>query len=204
VSGHGDAPRQRILAAAGEELARVGHRRLTVVAVAAAAGMAHPNVYRYFTSKAALIDALTAAWLKPLEQQLAAVADGPDPAVDKLERLILALHRGYRQRLGAEPQLFEAFVMAFEGNRGVARQHRTRVRALLDRAVEEGVSANAFGLRDRNRALTLVLDATYRFLHPGLIVADLRAEQDRHADERLARVIDAVIAALQRGASSRR
>ena len=44
-----------------------GSRAVTVVGIAEAAGMTHANVYRYFPSKAALIDAVAARWLKSLE-----------------------------------------------------------------------------------------------------------------------------------------
>jgi AcrR family transcriptional regulator len=41
------------------------HARTTVVGVAADAGMTHANVYRYFSSKTALIDEVVASGLRP-------------------------------------------------------------------------------------------------------------------------------------------
>jgi hypothetical protein len=41
-------------------------------------------------SKAALIDAVAGRWLKGVEAVIAEIADAPDPADDKLERLIQA------------------------------------------------------------------------------------------------------------------
>ena len=49
---------QKLLALAGEHLRRFGRKRLTVVGVAEEAEMTHANVYRYFPSKAALLDAV--------------------------------------------------------------------------------------------------------------------------------------------------
>jgi AcrR family transcriptional regulator len=63
------------------------------VAIAEAAGMTHANVYRYFPSKEALIDAVVDAWIKSVETRLTDIADGPDPSDDKLERMVLALAR---------------------------------------------------------------------------------------------------------------
>ena len=48
----------RLLSIAADRLRRHGARGVTVVGVAQEAGMTHANVYRYFPSKAALIDAL--------------------------------------------------------------------------------------------------------------------------------------------------
>ncbi|MGL4728184.1 MAG: TetR/AcrR family transcriptional regulator, partial [Bosea sp. (in: a-proteobacteria)] len=66
---------QRLLGIAGEHLRRFGPRRLTVVGVAEEAGMTHANVYRYFPSKEALLDAVVETWLKGMERRLADVAD---------------------------------------------------------------------------------------------------------------------------------
>ena len=48
--------------------------------------MSHANIYRYFPSKSALVEGVTDYWLRPIEAGLRDIADGPDPAYDKLER----------------------------------------------------------------------------------------------------------------------
>ena len=107
----------RILAIAAEHVRRHGIARTTVVSVAREAGMTHANVYRYFPSKAALADAVTADWLKPLEAELAQVADAPDPADDKLERMLMAIASTQRDKLETDPNLFDLYVTAHEENR---------------------------------------------------------------------------------------
>ena len=57
----------RILDLAAEHIRQHGIERTTVVAIAREAAMSHGNVYRYFPSKEALVDAVTAQWLKPIE-----------------------------------------------------------------------------------------------------------------------------------------
>jgi AcrR family transcriptional regulator len=190
------APKARILAVAADHLQRYGARRITVVGVAEEAGMTHANVYRYFTSKLALLDALTADWLKPLEERLAAAADAPDPAPDKLERMLLAIGRAYRDVMERDPHLFGVFVSAFEESRGVARKHRARVRQLIDRVVEEGIASDAILIRDRRRAATLLLDCSYPFIHPSAIARD--GERPVGPEERFERVIAVALAAMTR------
>lgn len=188
----------RLIAAATEEIRRAGTRRLTVVAVAEAAGMSHANVYRYFPSKTALIDAVSSEWTAALEANLADIAGAPDPADDKLERMMLALARANRERLEEEPRLFDAFVDAVERNRHIARKHRLRVLSLLERVLEEGLANDTFVASDRARALTLVLDCLHRFVNPLAIRQD--AEMPRKAlDERLALAIRATLRALAHG-----
>ena len=188
---------QRIMASCVEEIRAFGADRVTVVSVARRAAMTHANVYRHFETKEALFDAITLGWLKSLETRLAEIADAPDPARDKLERLIFALLRAYRDRLDDEPRLFDLFVAAFDENRASARHHRARVRILIDRVLEEGQNGGAFVPVSREKALAFVLDALYRFLTPGVLRLD--AETPRRSLElRLGSVTGAVLDALAR------
>jgi AcrR family transcriptional regulator len=162
----------RILEMASHHIRQYGLSRTTVSAIADEVGMTHANVYRYFRSKAALIEAVTAAWLRPIERDLRAVADSPDPAHDKLERLLLAVHRAYRVKLESDRHLFDLFADAVSKGDLVARKHRHRVQSEIERIVEEGMATGAFGKVEPRRALALIFDVTYRFLHPVALRAD--------------------------------
>lgn len=188
----------RILAIAADHVRRFGFERMTVVGVARDAGMTHANVYRYFPSKVALADALTSDWLKSVEALLAEVADAPDPADDKLERMMLALAAAHRDRLEAEPRLFDLYVDAYEAMRGVARKHRSRVRMLVERVLEEGVASDVFVIRRRDRSLALVLDALFRFLHPVAVRIDHEVPR-KLLDDRLSAVVRIVLRGLKAG-----
>jgi AcrR family transcriptional regulator len=189
----------RILAIAADHVRRYGFERTTVVSVAREAKMTHANVYRYFPSKVALADALTAEWLRGVEAVLVEAADAPDPADDKLERLLVALASAHRDRLEGEPNLFALYVEAYEEMRGVARKHRSRVRTLIERVVEEGATSDAFVVRRRERAVTLVLDAVFRFVHPVAVTIDREVPRKVY-DERLAAVVKIVLRGLATGA----
>ena len=188
----------RLLALASEHLRLVGAKRLTVVAIAEAAGMTHANVYRYFPSKEALIDAVVDAWIKSVETRLTDIADGPDPADDKLERMILALARANRDGLADNPALYAAFREAMVKRRAVARRHRIRVRTLLDRIIEEGIAAGSFEPRDKDSAAVFVLDACFRFVHPVAVETEAEVPQSQF-DQRLANVVRVVLRALAGG-----
>ena len=193
-----DSTDARILAIAAEHVRRYGFAKTTVTAVAREAGMTHANVYRYFPSKEALADSITAAWLRPIEQLLAEVVDAPDPADDKLERMILALAGAHRDKLEQDPQLFDLHVEAFEAMRGVARKHRARIRTLLDRVIEEGAASGLFHLRRQERAAVFLFDMVFRFIHP----VPVRMDRDiprRVWDERLAVAVRVVLRGMTAG-----
>jgi AcrR family transcriptional regulator len=189
----------RLLAIAADHLRRLGAREVTVVGIARAAGMTHANVYRYFPSKAALMDAVAGRWLKSLEALAADIADAPDPADDKLERLIQALARAHRDLLLEDRHLFDVYCAATETSRALVRKHRTRLRQLFERVLDEGIATGKFEPRDRDRALGFIADAAYRFVNPIAVRLDAELPRDV-ADARLAAVIRVTVRALAAGA----
>jgi AcrR family transcriptional regulator len=156
----------RLLELATEHVRRHGAARLTITEIADAAGMSHANVYRYFRSKTALLEAVTTAWLAPLEAGLRVIADAPDPAYDKLERLLMAIHRAYNDKLAADPKIFDLFYVATETHADVARRHEQRIAQALHHILEEGSASGAYVIDDQAAAIHFVLDAMHRFLSP--------------------------------------
>ena len=186
---------QRILDIAASHVRRYGVKRVTIVGVAEELDMTHANVYRYFPSKIALFDEITATWLKALEAGLRDSADAPDPAYDKLERVLSVLHRTYRNKFESDPLIFDLFAESVIEGRGVARKHRNQVQGTLQRLVEEGIAGGTFEMADHRRALALVFDAMHRFIHPVPIRMDgaiPRASVDLRV-ERLIRLVSRAI-----------
>ena len=188
----------RILEVARAHVRRFGSARTTVVGLAAEAGMTHANVYRYFPSKIALLDEVTASWLRPLEAILREAADGADPAYDKLERMLMAIHRDYRRKLDDDPALFDLLIEALDENRSSARKHRARVQHEIQRVVDDGVASGAFAMTDRRRAMSLIFDASHRFIHPLALRLDKEIAADAVAT-RFEAVVAIVLRALRYG-----
>jgi AcrR family transcriptional regulator len=188
----------RLIEIARAHVRKFGHARTTVVGVAAEAGMTHANVYRYFPSKAALLDEVVASGLRPLEARLREAADGADPAYDKLERMLIAVHRDYRGKLDDDPELFDLLIDALVRNRPSARKHRARVQSDIQRVYEEGVASGAFAMADRRRAMSLIFDAAHRFIHPVALKLDRDASPHAVAT-RFETVIAITLRALRTG-----
>jgi len=188
----------RLLDIARAHVRKFGAARTTIVGIAAEAGMTHANVYRYFPSKGELLEEITASWLRPLEARLREAADGADPAYDKLERMLLAVHRTYRQKLESDPALFDLLIDALEKERPSARKHRSRVQSEIQRVVEEGIASGAFAMADRRRALSLIFDAAHRFIHPVALKLDKDAPAAPLAG-RFEKIVSMVLRALRTG-----
>jgi hypothetical protein len=72
------------------------------------------------------------------------------------------------------------------------------MRQLLERVIDEGLTTGKFDPRDRERALSFVTDATYRFINPVAIRLDQDMPPDL-LDQRLATAIRIILRALAFG-----
>jgi len=188
----------RILDETLAHLRRHGARRTTVLSIAQALGVSHAALYRYFPSKSDLFDAAVARALRPLEAELRAIVDAPDPSPDKLERLIHAVHRAYRGACLDDPELFALMSQAAVEGRGVGRKHRAKVQAAVQRVVEEGVASSAFAAADARRAVAFVFDALHRFIHPVSVGLD-RDAPNAAVQQRVDRLMRVVARTLVSG-----
>ena len=181
----------RILDLAASHIRLYGAERTTVVSIAREAGMSHANVYRYFPSKDALIEAVTDQWLKPVEAGLRDIADAPDPAYDKIERMLAVVHRAYRTKLETDPNIFGLFAAAALDDQAISRRHRNRLQSELQKVIDEGMASGVFETGDLRRAVAIVFDVAHRFIHPVSVRLDAatpRAQLDARF-ERISRLV---------------
>lgn len=190
--GGTESTRARILGAAALEIRQIGPRRMSVSGVAARLGMSHANVYHYFASKAALVEAVLNGWLRGVEVRLQDIVDGPDPADDKLERFLTTLARAYAEGQKADAAIFrllaEPGAAAREGER-----HLRRVEGWLERIAEEGISTRLFHPGEARRAAQLAADLAGCFCDPRMVL--LRGGEGV-SEQRRDRAIRAAVRAL--------
>src|SRR5437773_6595595 len=84
-----DDTRARIMEAADALFRRIGFAKTAVADIAAELGMSPANVYRFFPSKNAIVEAICQRCLAELEEQAWAVARSKAPATARVERLFL-------------------------------------------------------------------------------------------------------------------
>jgi AcrR family transcriptional regulator len=85
-------------------LRRHGPAKTTVLDVSRALGVSHGAVYRHFPSKAALVEAVTERWLAQVIAPLAAIAEGPGPALPRMRAWFDALAGDKRQLTSDDPE----------------------------------------------------------------------------------------------------
>jgi AcrR family transcriptional regulator len=157
---------ERILDTAEEVLRRYGPAKATVIDVARALGVSHGSVYRHFSSKAALRDAVSERWLDRVSAPLAAIAEEKGPAAPRLRRWLDALIAVKRQKVQGDPELFATYVALAAESRDVVAAHVDLLRRQVARIIADGVAQSEFVVANPDEAARAVIDATGRFHNP--------------------------------------
>lgn len=177
----GNDTRKLILETARTLLRRFGADKLTVVDIARALDMSHANVYRFFKNKSEILDAIVDEWMSKMEAFIEAIAQRPAPAADRIEAVVLELHRRRRQKLLEDAEVYETFRRVVEMRPDVIAQRREKIVNVFKRLVEEGIKSGEFAPVDVDEAATVLKDATALFLHPFMIPTTLKEETDDRA-----------------------
>jgi AcrR family transcriptional regulator len=156
----------RILQAAQDVLRRYGPAKTTVVDVARELGVSHGSVYRHFSSKAALRDAVAERWLLGISEPLALVTAQDAPAPERLHRWLELLIASKRDRALDDPELFATYVQLAGEARDVITTHVGALVAQLAQIIADGMRRGEFAVDDPYAAARAVFDATGRFHNP--------------------------------------
>ncbi len=168
-SGTQPFTRESILDAAEEVLRRYGPAKASVVDVARALNVSHGSVYRHFSSKAALRDAVTERWLQRVSAPLERVVRRRGKASRRLHDWLVLLATTKQSIATNDPELFSTFHQLTLASREVVAEHVDNLADQLARIVADGMATGEFtGAADPTVVGRAVLHATARFHHPAL------------------------------------
>ncbi|MEV4110871.1 TetR family transcriptional regulator [Nonomuraea sp. NPDC049695] len=156
----------QILTAAQDVLRRYGPAKATVVDVARALGVSHGSVYRHFSSKAALREAVTQRWLDESHAELGIVLASDAPAPVRLREWLSTLFRAKRKKALGDPELFATYTVLVGESSKVIERHIADLVGQVRQIVEAGVARGEFAAPDPAAAARAVFDAFVRFHNP--------------------------------------
>src|SRR6266581_5543421 len=102
-----DDTRARIMATAEALFRRLGFAKTAVADIASELGMSPANVYRFFPSKNAIVEAICQHCLGEVEEKAWAVARSKAPAAERLERLTLEILAYHKENLTGDQNVNE-------------------------------------------------------------------------------------------------
>jgi len=179
-----DDTRARIVETAEALFRRLGFAKTAVADIAAELGMSPANVYRFFPSKTAIVQAICQRCLSQVEGAAWAVARSKAPAGQRIERLILEILDYHKENLLTEQRVNDIVLVAIEHNWDHIRAHKDALRNVVELILRDGIEAGEFEAVDPRITAELILRSVVVFTHPVLIGQCLQDGENLEAEAR--------------------
>jgi len=174
----------RIIETADTLFRRLGFAKTAVADIAAELGMSPANVYRFFPSKNAIVEAICQRCLATLEEKAWAVARSRGSAASRLERLVLEILAYHRENLVTDQRVNDIVLVAMEHSWSAIEAHKEAIRGIAEMILRDGIEAGEFEPVDPRETSRLIMRALTSFTHPIVIASCLRDEEDVEAEAR--------------------
>jgi AcrR family transcriptional regulator len=179
-----DDTRGRIIETAEALFRRLGFAKTTVADIASELKMSPANVYRFFPSKNAIVEAICKHCLSEVEEKAWAVARSKAPAAQRMERLILEILAYHRANLATEHRVNELVVAAIEHSWETIRNHKDALRNVTELILRDGIEAGEFEPLDPRRTAELFMRAMVVFTNPMFLGTCLEEFSDLEVEAR--------------------
>ncbi len=176
-----DELRERILEMAEKHFRRVGYHKTSVADIASELGMSPANVYRFFPSRDAINECICGRVVNEVADIAFAIARTNAPAMEKLDRLLTAIHHHNKMTLVNERRMHDLIVTAMQENWAIIKVHIERLVTIIEAIIREGIEAGEFEVEDAAEAARAVRSAFMPFIHPILIEHCLQHGEDTEA-----------------------
>src|SRR5262249_13586909 len=141
-----DDTRARIMETAEALFRRLGFAKTAVADIAAELDMSPANVYRFFPSKNAIVEAICRRFLAEIDGKAWAVARAKGPAGQRIERLILEILRYHKENVLTEQRVNDLVVAAIELSWDAIRAHKDVMRTVVGVILRDGIEAGEIRL----------------------------------------------------------
>jgi len=179
-----DDTRARIVEAAEALFLRLGYAKTAVADIAAELGMSPANVYRFFPSKNAIVEAICQRCLAEVEEQAWAIARAKGPAADRLERLVVDILKYHKENLLTETRVNDIVLVAIENSWAAIRAHKETMRTVVEVILRDGIATGELETIDPRQVSEEFMRATVSFCHPVLVAQGLQDGEDLEASAR--------------------
>jgi AcrR family transcriptional regulator len=179
-----DDTRARIMDTAEALFRRLGFGKTAVADIAAELKMSPANVYRFFPSKNAIIEAICQRCLGELEERAWTVARSRGSAAERIERLVLEILAYHTENHLTEQRVNDMVLAAIELSWGAIRAHKEHMRMVFESVLREGVERGEFEPVDPRETSRLLMISLVQFCHPVLVAQYLQDQGDLEADAR--------------------
>jgi AcrR family transcriptional regulator len=185
---------QNLIVEVAERLFRqIGFQKTTVADIARELHMSPANVYRFFTAKSEINEAVCMDLLSKIEGEAEKIAASHGTAAQKIRNLFGSVETTHHKLFMFDRKLHDLIEAAITENWAIMRRHTERMAAILEQIIANGMASGEFPAGDSALASRLVNTACIRFCHPRLIV-----EYEQEPEPTLDQMIGFCLAAITR------
>src|ERR1700704_6836097 len=179
-----DDTRGRIIETAEALFRRLGFAKTTVADIAGELRMSPANVYRFFPSKNAIVEAICQRCLGELEEKAWAAARSRGSAAERIERLVLEILAYHKENHLIDQRVNDMVLAAIELSWGAIRAHKEHMRMVFESILREGVASGELEPVDPRETSRLLMISLVHFCHPVLVAQYLQDQEDLEGDAR--------------------
>jgi AcrR family transcriptional regulator len=179
-----DETRARIAQSAEALFRRLGFAKTAVADIAADLGMSPANVYRFFPSKNAIVEAICQRCLSEVEDKAWAIARGRGTPVQRIERLFLEILAYNKENFLADQRVHEVVLVAIEHSWDAIRAHKQVMRTVVELILRDGIEDGTFEAIEPRETADLIMRSMVCYTHPILIGHCIEEYQDVEAEVR--------------------
>jgi AcrR family transcriptional regulator len=176
--------RARIMETAEALFRRLGFAKTAVADIAAELKMSPANVYRFFSSKNAIVEAICRRCLSEVEGKAWAAARSKGPASQRMERMILEILAYHKENLLVEHRVNEIVLFAMDHMWDTIRAHKEIVRNVTELILRDGIDSGEFEPVEPRETADLIMRSVLSFTHPVLVGQCLEEGHDLEAEAR--------------------
>jgi AcrR family transcriptional regulator len=179
-----DDTRARIMETAEALFRRLGFAKTAVADIAGELGMSPANVYRFFPSKNAIVEAICQRCLSELDEKAWAVARSRGSAAARLERLFLEIMKYHLENLIVEKRVHDMVLVAMENNWDAVQAHMVRIGGIIEVILRDGIESGEFERVDPHESALLIKRSMVASCHPLMLAEGLRDGKDLEKETR--------------------
>ena len=179
-----DDTRARIIETAEALFRRLGFAKTAVADIAGELGMSPANVYRFFPSKNAIVEAICQRCLSELDEKAWVVARSRASASARIERLFLEIMKYHLENLIVEKRVHDIVLVAMENNWEAVQAHMERIRAIIEVILRDGIESGEFERVEPHETSLLIKKSMVAFCHPLMLAEGLQDGQDLDTQSR--------------------
>ncbi len=184
--------RARILQEAERLFRHYGYSKTTIGDISEACCMSPANIYRFFPSKSALVEAMVREVIVDLEARLFAIVRDEAPAAERLTRLIKEVHQHTLDNYLDHRKVHEIVLVAMQEQWLTLREHLDKVTAFMGEIIESGVARGEFTPCDIYRTAKCAHASVVTLCHPAMVALKLDEEDRVTPDEMATFLINAL------------